>query len=307
MIRFDHVSRNGDGQGGAKDSLFGLGKPDHFVTTTYTTNDNIRVDVQFTPQSPSIFQGSSLDTIINYIQDANERIYLAQFVISSQDVADAMKARHDDAGVEILGLGDSSFFGRYYSEFMDMEGTAKLNDNGVFEVDDYTGAENNPWANPVDVRVAKMTGGDKFHQKYFIIDDMVISGSHNVSGAAAFGNDENIVAIFDPETAGEFTGHFYRAFCETDAKNDCDAEPAPVYEDGTFDGVFFKGSEIPSVLDLVNNATMAQLDDDAAMNKTAAQNIIAARPIDSMQQLSAVKYVGTAAMQDLLNYSKTWK
>ena len=295
----------GDGQGGAKDSLFGLGKPDHYVTTTYTTNDNIRVDVQFTPQSPTIFAGSSIETLVNYVSDANERVYLAQFVISSQDVADAMKLRHDD-GVEILGLGDSSFFSRYYSEFMDMEGTAKLNNNGVFESDSYTGAPNNPWENPADVRIAKMQGGDKFHQKYFIIDDMTISGSHNVSGAAAFGNDENIVAVFDVETASEMEGHFVRAFCEAAYRSDCAQAPAPIYSAGTYEGVYFTSAQVAVVIDIVNNATLAQLDDDANMNKRAAKSIIAARTIESMEQLVDVKYVGGAAMQDLYDYMTAW-
>ncbi|MCG9739672.1 phospholipase D-like domain-containing protein [Shewanella insulae] len=293
----------GDGQGGAKDSLFGLGKPDHQLETIYTNNDNIRIDVQFTPQSPSVYVGSTLYNMQQYIRNAQYRIHLAQFVISAQDVADEMELRHD-AGVEIQGLGDSSFFSRYYSEFQDMLGIEKPNTSGEIEVDSYTGAANNIWENPADVRVAKLNGGDKFHHKYMIIDDMVLTGSHNISGAAAFGNDENIVVIHDAETAAEFEGHFSYTYCVAGNGAEC-AKPA--YEEGTWEGVFFSASDVSVVLDIVNNATLTELDIDAAMNKTAANNIIAARPIADMDTLAAVPYVGNAAMIDLKDYIAQWQ
>lgn len=290
----------GDGPGGSLDSLFGLGKPDHMIETVFTTNDNIRIDVQFTPQSPTILTGSSLENMVNYVSGAQQRIHMAQFVISAQDVADAMEVRHD-AGVEVQGIGDSSFFFRYYSEFMDMEGTAKLNNNGVYEADSYTGTPNNIWENPADVRVANMAGGDKWHHKYIIVDDSVLTGSHNVSGAAAFGNDENVVIIYDPQTAAEFEGHFGRAFCEA-GSGSCGIS----YQEGTWEGVSFTSSEVATVLDIVNYASHSQMDIDAAMNKRAVDNIIANRVITSMEQLEAVPYVGGAAMQDLKDYIAVW-
>lgn len=291
----------GDGPGGAQDSLFGLGKPDHQMETVYTTNDNIRIDVQFTPQSPTLFAGSSIENIVNYVSTAQQRIRMAQFVISAQDVADAMVSRHD-AGVEVQGIGDSSFFFRYYSEFMDMEGTQKLNNNGVYETDSYTGAPNNVWQNPADVRVANMDGGDKWHHKYVVVDDSVLTGSHNISGAGAFGNDENIVIIYDTETAAEFEGHFSRAFCEAGSTSGCGV----TYQGGTWEGVSFTAQEVASVLAIVNYATHAQMDIDAAMNKRAVDNILAHRVITSMDQLAGVPYVGGAAMLDLKDYVPVW-
>ena len=292
----------GDGPGGAQDSLFGLGKPDHMMETVYTTNDNIRIDVQFTPQSPTLIAGSSLENMVNYVSTAQQRIRLAQFVISAQDVADAMKIRHD-AGVEVQGIGDSSFFYRYYSEFQDMRGVEELNDNGVYETDSYTGAPNNVWQNTADVRVANMDGGDKWHHKYIVVDDTVLTGSHNISGAGAFGNDENIIIIHDAETAEEFEAHFSRSFCEAGGSSTCGGS----YEGGTWEGVSFTGAEVETVLEIVNYATLTQLDIDAAMNKRAAENIIADRTITSMDQLAAVSYVGAAAMQDLKDYIPVWR
>ena len=302
----------GDGPGGAKDSLFGLGKPDHLLQTVETDNDRIRIDVQFTPQSRTKFQDSSIDNLINYINGAKKRIYLAQFVISAQDLADAMERKHD-LGVEVKGIGDSSFFYRYYSEFQDMKGLEIAKTDGTFETDSYTGALNNAWQNPVDVRVANLDRGDKWHHKYWIIDDIVITGSHNASGAAAFGNDENIVAIYDIETAAEFTSHFNGSFCEAGRGLNCIAttsqpvtSPTSTSQAGTFEGVSFSATEVAIVIDIVNNATLTQLDIDASMNKRAAKNIIAARPITSMDQLIAISYVGPAAMQDLKDYTLVW-
>ena len=291
----------GDGPGGAQDSLFGLPKPDHTVERVYTTNDNIALDVQFTPQSSSVFVGSSIETLVNILSTAQNRIRVAQFVISSQDVADAMKPRHD-AGVSVQGIGDSSFFYRYYSEFQDMRGEAELNNNGEYETDSFTGAPNNVWSNPADVRVASMAGTDKWHHKYFIVDDSVVTGSHNASAAAATGNDENIVIIHDAQTAAEFAGHFDRAFCEAGGDTCGGSE----YTGGTWEGVTFTAQEEAAVLDLANNASLYELNVTAGLNKRAAENIVADRPVMDMDQLAAVPYVGPAAMQDLKDYIPYW-
>ena len=291
----------GDGPGGAQDSLFGLPKPDHKVERVYTTNDNIPIDVQFTPQSPSVYVDSSIETLANVLSTAQNRIRIAQFVISSQDVADAMKLRHD-AGISVQGIGDSSFFFRYYSEFQDMRGVEELNNNGEYETDSFSGAPNNVWSNPADVRVASMAGTDKWHHKYFIVEDTVITGSHNASAAAATGNDENIVIIHDTQTASEFVGHFNRAFCEAGG----DTCGGSAFTGGTWEGVHFDAQEEAAVMDLVNNASLYELDVTAALNKRAAENIVGDRPIFDMDQLAAVSYVGPAAMQDLKDYTPYW-
>ncbi|BFT32351.1 DUF655 domain-containing protein [Alteromonas sp. D210916BOD_24] len=294
----------GDGPGGVTDSLFGLSKPDHAVTTVYTTNDNIRIDVQFTPQSKSNFQGSGIETIENFVSTAQSEIDFAQFVISSQDIADAAEIPNNN-GATVRGIGDSSFFYRYYSEFQDMLGNVILKDDGTEEVDSFTGAVNKPWTTPAQMRVAShLMGGDKWHHKYIRVDDKVLTGSHNASGAASFTNDETILIIYDAQTAAEFKGHFDLAFCLAGNEPDC---VAPTYQGGTWEGISFTGAEVGVVMDIVNNATLQQLDIDAAMNKRAADNIIAARPIETMEQLEAVAYVGSAAMIDLKDYIAIWQ
>lgn len=294
----------GDGPGNANDSLFGLNKADHRVQSVYTTNDQIQIDVQFSPQSPSTYNGSTIETIADLIQKAADQILVAQFVFSAQDVADAMKVRHDD-GVEVKGIGDPSFFSRYYSEFNDMLGIAVENTSGSYEVDTYTGAANNIWENPADVRVAALSSYDKFHHKYLVVDDQVMTGSHNISAAASTGNDENIVIIHDAETASEFAGHFNYAFCLAGGSTSCD--PSSSIDDaGTWEGVSFSAEEVRTVLDIVNIATLAQLDDDVPLNSRAANNIVSDRPIESMEQLAAVAYIGSSALQALKDYAPYW-
>lgn len=304
----------GDGPGGATDSMFGLSKPDHFLTTVYTTNDNTRIDIHFTPQSKSSYAGSGIETMSNFISNGKREVDFAQFVISSQDIADAAESAQKSKAT-IRGIGDSSFFYRYYSEFQDMLGNTILKDDGTEEVDSFTGLPNNPWRKPADVRVASLAGGDKWHHKYVRVDDAVLTGSHNASGAASFTNDENIVIIYDAETASEFKGHFDVAYCLAGGYEDCiqgdttpppSEEPTPIYEGGTWEGVSFTGEEVAAVLDIANNATLDQLDFDAALNSRAANNIIADREITSMDQLAAVSYVGGAALEDLKLYIPEW-
>ena len=72
------------------------------------------------------------------------------------------------------------------------------------------------------------------------------------------------------------------------------------------DGVAFTEDEAEAVLEVANNASEAQLDDEAGLNSRAASNIVAARPIATIEELGAVSYVGANALQALLTYALTW-
>jgi hypothetical protein len=234
---------------------------------------------------------------------------IAQFVISAQEIADALEPANN-AGAIVRGIGDSSFFYRYYSEFQDMAGLVRLKDDGTEEIDSFTGAVNNPWSQPGQMRVASLAGGDKWHHKYIRVDDSVLTGSHNAPGAASFTNDEAIMIIYDAETASEFAAHFDTSFCLADGGDDTtcytQVEPEPTYDGGTWETITFTGEDVGVVLDIINNASLTELDIDAAMNKRAAQRIINARPIVDMDTLELVPYVGRAAMEDLKLYIPTW-
>ncbi len=74
---------------------------------------------------------------------------------------------------------------------------------------------------------------------------------------------------------------------------------------GVFDDVAFTFDEAVATLDLVNTASFDELDVDVPLDRRAATNIVAARPIASMPALAAVSYVGPSAMLDLREYPKS--
>lgn len=74
---------------------------------------------------------------------------------------------------------------------------------------------------------------------------------------------------------------------------------------GVFDNVAFTIDEANATLALANSATLAELDISAALDRRAATNIIAARPLGTMQALANVAYVGQSAMLALREYPKT--
>jgi phosphatidylserine/phosphatidylglycerophosphate/cardiolipin synthase-like enzyme len=85
-----------------------------------------------------------------------------------------------------------------------------------------------------------------------------------------------------------------------------DAQDAS-FPDGKADGGLEEGSaEARGVLALVNDPGVAidELDVAAGLSKRAAQNIVAARPFDSLAELDAVAYVGPATLRALLAYAE---
>jgi len=68
---------------------------------------------------------------------------------------------------------------------------------------------------------------------------------------------------------------------------------------GVFDNVAFTVDEADATLDLVNDATFGVLDDEVPLNRRAAENIVAARPIATLAFLEAVAQVGPSAMLKL--------
>ncbi|MCB9537456.1 MAG: catalase family protein [Myxococcales bacterium] len=56
------------------------------------------------------------------------------------------------------------------------------------------------------------------------------------------------------------------------------------------------------VLNVANQATLEQLDDDMSLWRTAAKNIVAARPYDTLEQLDDVDWVGWYAFRQMKGY-----
>ena len=68
---------------------------------------------------------------------------------------------------------------------------------------------------------------------------------------------------------------------------------------GTYDGVTFTVDESASTLKFVNSIDMAFLDDDLSMNSIAVGSIQDALPIDTIDGLSRLYYVGKSALNTL--------
>jgi hypothetical protein len=68
---------------------------------------------------------------------------------------------------------------------------------------------------------------------------------------------------------------------------------------GTYDGVTFTVDEAASTLKLVNSIDMVILDDDLAMNSIAVGSIQDALPIETIDGLSRLYYVGKSALNTL--------
>lgn len=75
---------------------------------------------------------------------------------------------------------------------------------------------------------------------------------------------------------------------------------------GTWEDVVFTYGEVEEVLDMVNQASFDELDLQVGLDRRAAENIVAARPIRDMNQLAAVAWVGPAALEDLREYVPIW-
>ncbi len=79
------------------------------------------------------------------------------------------------------------------------------------------------------------------------------------------------------------------------------------YQGGTFEGVAFTAGQVALALDLANAASEALLDDDVGLDQRAAQNVVSARPIGSMNALAGVAYVGPSALRKIRSFLPTWQ
>lgn len=89
-----------------------------------------------------------------------------------------------------------------------------------------------------------------------------------------------------------------------------DDDAPVVYADGKADGAGLdpNGYEAHAILRVANELTFAQLDDDVALDRRAAQNIVNARtangPFEDVLTLDAVAYVGASAFSKMLAFAE---
>ncbi len=185
----------------ANNSKFAGSKTDNMNHIFYIDEDTIKVYM-----SPS---DGCASKIMNAIATADTSIYFCYYVFSSQSIANAMKDRYDNNGVDVRGVFDVTFWNQDYSKSLDLRG------------DWNSTSSNNPWSPPADVFVDSVDG-NLLHHKYMLIDSddwtsnpIVITGSYNLSAAAETGNDENILIIHSRYFAElflqEFAARYYEA------------------------------------------------------------------------------------------------
>jgi phosphatidylserine/phosphatidylglycerophosphate/cardiolipin synthase-like enzyme len=174
-------------------SKFSTQKTDNISHVFIIDNDTVKVYM-----SPSDGCASKL---ISAISTANSSIYFCIFSFSHQGIADAMKVKYD-AGVDVKGVFDATYWNAYYSKSLDMRGLWN------------TAKDNNPWSPPADVFLDSVDG-NLLHHKYMLIDadkwdsnPIVATGSFNWSNAAEDGNDENLILIHSKYFADLFIQEF---------------------------------------------------------------------------------------------------
>lgn len=62
--------------------------------------------------------------------------------------------------------------------------------------------------------------------------------------------------------------------------------------------------EAAAMLKVANEASLAELDDEARLDSRAANNIVAARPIASLRELDEIGYVGSSALHKILDFAE---
>jgi len=72
--------------------------------------------------------------------------------------------------------------------------------------------------------------------------------------------------------------------------------------DLTIEGVTFTATQAEATLSLVNDGSEDLLDVDVALDSRAVQSILDARPVDSLETLASLYYVGTSALTRLRDF-----
>jgi competence ComEA-like helix-hairpin-helix protein len=289
----------GDGPGANKDSLFGINKPSRpakVVKVGETT-----VTVKFSPDRRAVpFSNTSNGLIAQYLNQAQQKIQLALFVFSEQELSNVINQRFQ-AGTEIKALIDRGFAFRYYSEGLDLLGVTLLED--CLEQ-----PGNRPWALPTEfVGTPALPRGDKLHHKFALVDDdTVITGSHNWSPAANHNNDETVLVLQNPQIAAHYQRELDRLYAITEyglpptvqaridrQEQEC-ANPQPSPKP--------LAKATPNRLVNLNRGSQEELESLPGIGPSTAEKIIATREqkaFTSLEDLARVKGIGPSKLEGL--------
>lgn len=192
--------------------LFGLDKTGHPFqgyenNTFYLTNGDstvTRIEAYFTPYM-GYGESNRVDLeFMNYINSAQDSILFAIFAFTHVDIATAMINAAKLKNIQIFGVFDKDWHtGNEYSMHQVFINAQTSTPNIHVK---YDGNNNYKPGNPLF--------GAKCHNKYVVLDTgtsnaMVMMGSYNFSKAASYkGNDENWLAVHDPDFAAAYTVNF---------------------------------------------------------------------------------------------------
>ena len=72
------------------------------------------------------------------------------------------------------------------------------------------------------------------------------------------------------------------------------------------EGIGFSEQDLHDVLQLVNHASLVELDEGASLDSRAANALVGGRPYDSLVEVGERPYVGPAALEALVVYAADW-
>ncbi|OCQ99300.1 competence protein ComE [Oscillatoriales cyanobacterium USR001] len=285
----------GDGPEGKPDSKFGVKKPLRSVQNLQV--GDVKIAVQFSPVAKSVpWEQSSNGLISKTLESARKSVNLALFVFSAQRLANVLE-RDSLRGVEVKALIDPNFAYRSYSEALDMMGVAWLENCKVEP-------ENRPWQKPIQtIKVPSLLEGDRLHHKFGVIDGkVVITGSHNWSEAANYGNDETLLVLENERVGAQFEREFERLY-----QGAVSGLPSAIAQKIQADNQSCQPKSLakpnvnssPQKLINLNTATQAELETLPGMGPKLAQRIILARkqqPFTSLEDLDRVSGIGKSTL-----------
>lgn len=291
----------GDGQNLLPDSKFGLKKPSRSVQQVQIGNSTIKV--HFSPTSPTLpWQQSSNGLIAKTLDSAVRSVDLALFVFSDQSIANILETEHQQ-GVQVRALIEPDFAFRPYSEGLDMMGVS-LSNNCKYEVN------NRPWQKAIaTVGIPQLPKGDLLHHKFAIVDNLVITGSHNWSEAANTGNDETLLIIDNPTVAAHYKREFERLYVNAQLglpdnlrrKIQSQQCSQPIVKSNSVIASPTSKNSVSQKVNL-NTASLEELEALPGVGTKLAQRIITARQqkmFTSLADLDAVPGVGASLLEKL--------
>ena len=191
-IEFNEMWGSDGDQYDLDNAKFGSDKTNNLHHFIVNGND---FEVYFSPSDNTTYN------ISNALKTANNEIDFALLVFTNNQLGSTILEQYE-SGVEVYGIIEQVNTEGSEYEFLLEEGVNVISHQGF---------------------------GDSFHHKYCIVDHantdsdpLVITGSHNWSGAAETNNDENTMIIHDANIANQFYQEFYQRLNEIETQ----AEPS---------------------------------------------------------------------------------